>query len=78
MGSVGRPCCSQAVACWLSVCFTHMDVCSLVSALLWTLCMWLRDPVLVSRVTRRRCFLRLERALCWRSGRCLVGDAFSV
>ena len=24
------------------------------------------------------CFLRLERALCWRSGRCLVGDAFSV
>ena len=24
------------------------------------------------------CFLRLARALCWRSGRCLVGDAFSV
>ena len=24
------------------------------------------------------CFLRLERALCWRSGQCLVGDAFSV
>ena len=24
------------------------------------------------------CFLRLERALCWRTGRCLVGDAFSV
>ena len=24
------------------------------------------------------CFLRLARALCWRSGRCLVGAAFSV
>ena len=24
------------------------------------------------------CFLRLERALCWRSGRCLAGVAFSV
>ena len=26
----------------------------------------------------QQCFLMLERALCWRSGRCLVGDAFSV
>ena len=24
------------------------------------------------------CFLRLELALCWRSGRCLAGVAFSV
>ena len=24
------------------------------------------------------CFLWLARALCWRSGRCLVGAAFSV
>ena len=27
---------------------------------------------------RLHCFLRLARALCWRSGRCLVGAAFSV
>ena len=25
-----------------------------------------------------RCFLRLDRALCWHSGRCLAGVAFSV
>ena len=27
---------------------------------------------------RLHCFLRLERALCWHSGRCLAGVAFSV
>ena len=25
-----------------------------------------------------RCFLRLDRALCWRSGQCLADVAFSV
>ena len=31
-----------------------------------------------NRESGLHCFLRLERALCWRSGRCLAGVAFSV